>query len=83
MILLKNAKILTMAERDLEKGDILIGDGKIQRIGENIAAPAGAEIIDASGLTAMPGIVDALAISACGRTALTKRARTATNAPIP
>lgn len=59
MILLKNAKILTMAERDLEKGDILMGDGKIQRIGENIAAPAGAEIIDASGLTAMPGIVDA------------------------
>ena len=59
MILLKNAKILTMAERDLEKGDILMGDGMIQRIGENIAAPAGAEIIDASGLTAMPGIVDA------------------------
>ncbi len=59
MILIKNAKILTMAERDLEKGDILMGDGKIQRIGENIAAPAGAEIIDASGLTAMPGIVDA------------------------
>ena len=59
MILRKNAKILTMAERDLEKGDILMGDGKIQRIGENIAAPAGAEIIDASGLTAMPGIVDA------------------------
>ena len=59
MILLKNAKILTMTERDLEKGDILMGDGKIQRIGENIAAPAGAEIIDASGLTAMPGIVDA------------------------
>ena len=46
MILIKNAKILTMAERDLEKGDILMGDGKIQRIGENIAAPAGAEIID-------------------------------------
>lgn len=58
MLLIKNAKILTMAGRDFDCADILIKDGKISKIDENISED-GAEIIDASGLTAMPGIVDA------------------------
>ena len=32
MYLIKNAKILTMAQKDYENGDILINDGKIQKI---------------------------------------------------
>ena len=58
MLIIKNAKILTMTGNDIEKGDILVDAGKIVKIGENIAAPD-AEVFDASGLTAIPGIVDA------------------------
>ncbi len=60
MLLIKGARIITMEENDFEKGDILIGDdGKIAAIGENVKAPEGAEVLDASGLTACPGFIDA------------------------
>lgn len=58
MLLIKNAKIYTMAGNTIEKGDILIEGGKIKDIGENIESSE-AEIIDATGLNVLPGIVDA------------------------
>lgn len=38
---------------------ILIENGKFKSIGPNLAIPAGAEVIDLSNLTVMPGLVDA------------------------
>src|SRR5215470_7006830 len=38
---------------------ILIKDRKFEAIGPKVAIPAGAEVIDLSGLTVMPGLVDA------------------------
>ena len=59
MKLIKNAKIMTMdAQGVLEKGDLLIDQGKIVEIGANLFEPS-AEIIDAEGLIALPGLVDA------------------------
>ncbi|MBR4080124.1 MAG: amidohydrolase [Christensenellaceae bacterium] len=58
MLLIKNAKIITMAEKDFPKGDILIDNSKIVRIAEAIEA-GDTEVFDAQGLTAIPGIVDA------------------------
>jgi len=58
MILIKNGKILTMADKNYEQGDILIQGKKIVQIGEEIAPPEGAEVIDAKGMWVMPGIVD-------------------------
>ncbi|MFQ5809071.1 MAG: amidohydrolase family protein, partial [Armatimonadota bacterium] len=40
-------------------GTILIENGKISRIGTNVQAPAGAEVIDAKGKAVMPGLVAA------------------------
>ncbi|MGI6190009.1 MAG: amidohydrolase [Clostridiales bacterium] len=48
-----------MANRNYDRGDILIEGNKIKEIAEDIPAPAGAEIIDARGMWIMPGIVDA------------------------
>ena len=60
MLLIQNGHIKTMAGPDLEKGCILIGDdGKILSVGETIAAPEGARIIDAQGRLVTPGCVDA------------------------
>ncbi len=59
MILIKNAKVLTMAGKDFDCGDILIDGEKITAVGEGLQAPAGAQVIDATGLWALPGFVDA------------------------
>lgn len=58
MLLIKNAKIYTMADRIIEDGDILINKGKIIDIGKKLIAKD-AHIIDAKGLIALPGLVDA------------------------
>lgn len=43
----------------IEKGTVLIKDGKITAVGKDLTVPAGATVIDASGRYLMPGIVDA------------------------
>ena len=58
-VLIKNGTVLTITKGTLENTDVLIVDGKIQQVGSNLRAPRGAEIVDASGLYVMPGIVDA------------------------
>lgn len=58
-LLVKNGTVLTVTKGVLETTDVLVRDGKIAQIGKAIAAPAGARVIDASGLYVMPGIIDA------------------------
>lgn len=57
--LIRNATILTAIGPAIEGGDILIRDGKIAAVGQNLNAPAGARIVDATGLYVIPGIIDA------------------------
>ncbi|MEW6723813.1 MAG: amidohydrolase [Bacillota bacterium] len=59
MLAITNAKILTIANGVIEKGTLLVKDGKIEAVGTQVEIPAGAEIIDATGKTVMPGIVEA------------------------
>jgi imidazolonepropionase-like amidohydrolase len=56
--LIRNATILTVTKGKLENSDLLIQNGKIAAIGKNLAAPAGAKTIDATGKFVMPGIID-------------------------
>nr|WP_315485190.1 amidohydrolase family protein [uncultured Undibacterium sp.] len=59
-LLIKNATIWTSAKAGkLEQSDMLVVDGKISAIGNNLKVPANAEIIDATGKHISPGIVDA------------------------
>lgn len=59
MLLIKNGRLLTMAGKIYEKGDLLIADGKIKAIGEHIEVTEEAESINAEGLWVMPGIIEA------------------------
>lgn len=59
MLLIKNGKIFTMAGEVIEKGSILIENGKIKEIGSDIVAPLDVEVIDAEGKIVMPGLIDA------------------------
>lgn len=58
-ILIRGATIVSMDANvgNLAKGDILIADGTIAAIGLNLDA-GGAEVIDAAGMIAIPGMVD-------------------------
>ena len=59
MILIKNGHVKTMAGPDLECGDVLLENGKIKAVGENLTAPEGCTVIDAEGRLVTPGFVDA------------------------
>ncbi len=59
-VLLRGARIITMkGDEVIARGDILVEDGRIRGVGRSVQAPAGTRIIDVSGKTIMPGIVDA------------------------
>jgi len=59
MLLIKNATVYTMENDEiLHNTDILCEDGKIKAIGQDLQAD-GAQVIDAAGMVATPGLVDA------------------------
>lgn len=58
VILIRNATILTVSHGTIDKGDILIKDGKIAAVGGTLKAPADAVVIDATGQFVTPGIID-------------------------
>ncbi|MCW3979065.1 MAG: amidohydrolase [Candidatus Bathyarchaeota archaeon] len=59
MLAIKDGKIFTITKGVIEKGTILIEDGKIVKVGARVKAPEGAEVIDATGKVVMPGLVEA------------------------
>jgi imidazolonepropionase-like amidohydrolase len=59
LVAITNATIMTAAKGTIEKGTILIRDGKIAAVGANVAVPAGAQVIDGTGRFVTPGIIDA------------------------
>src|SRR5512143_2216227 len=59
VIAITNARIIPVVGAEIAKGTILIKDGTIAAIGADVAVPAGAEVVDAAGLRAYPGMIDA------------------------
>ena len=58
MLFIKNGTINTITN-GIINGDILIENGKIIEIGNNIVVPLDAEVIDAQGNLVLPGFIDA------------------------
>src|SRR5665213_2788560 len=57
---LRDARIVRVSGAVIEHGTIVVRDGLIEAVGENITPPADAWTIDCKGLTVYPGLVDAL-----------------------
>ena len=58
MRLIQNGKLHTMADQGTIIADILIDNGKIAAIGEQLEVPSECEVMDASGLDIYPGFID-------------------------
>ncbi len=56
---IRNVKIVTVTGAVIPRGTVLIRDGKIAAIGETVAVPADAKVIDGKGtLSVYPGMID-------------------------
>jgi imidazolonepropionase-like amidohydrolase len=53
-----HGKIFTIAGAAIDDGTVVIRDGKIAALGNNIEIPTGARVIDAKGLQVYPGLFD-------------------------
>ena len=53
------ANILTGTGQFVRNGTVLMRDGKIEAVGEGLAAPAGYDVIQAQGRWVTPGVIDA------------------------
>jgi dihydroorotase len=57
-LLLQGGRVIDPANNLDAVQDVLIAEGKIERLGRSLEAPAGAEIVDASGKIVCPGFID-------------------------
>jgi imidazolonepropionase-like amidohydrolase len=57
-ILIQGGNVLDVVALTVQPADVLIENGKISQTGVGLMAPPGAQVIDARGLTVMPGMID-------------------------
>jgi imidazolonepropionase-like amidohydrolase len=60
VIAIRNARIVTVSGPALAKGTVLVRNGLIDAVGENVPVPPEALVVDGEGMTVYPGLVDAL-----------------------
>jgi imidazolonepropionase-like amidohydrolase len=56
---IKNAHVFPVSGPEIAGGTVVISNGKILAVGANVAIPAGAQVIDGTGLNVYPGMMDA------------------------
>ena len=57
-VLLRNGTIHPVSGAVIERGSVLIEDGRITAVGERVRAPRGVQTVDVSGLHVYPGMID-------------------------
>src|ERR1041384_286418 len=55
---IRNARIVTVTGAVIEKGTVVIANGKITAVGTSVSVPSNAKVIDATGLSVYPGLID-------------------------
>jgi len=57
-VAITNARIHTVSGAVIERGTVVIQDGRIAAVGANVTVPAGAQVIDGAGKVVTPGLLD-------------------------
>jgi hypothetical protein len=60
LIAIRNAKIVPVSGPVIPKGTVVMRGGLIEAVGDNVAVPAAAWVVEGEGLTVYPGLIDAL-----------------------
>ncbi len=55
---IRNARVVTVTGATIERGTVVVRNGKIEAVGANVAVPKDAKLIDATGLSVYPGLID-------------------------
>jgi hypothetical protein len=58
-IAIRNARLVPVSGPPIESGTIVLANGLIRAVGARVEVPAEAVIIDGTGLTVYPGLIDA------------------------
>ncbi|HVX90050.1 MAG TPA: hypothetical protein VG940_14030, partial [Gemmatimonadales bacterium] len=58
-VFIRNVNVLSASGPELHGTNVLFADGKVVGIGNDVAAPAGADIVDGTGKWVTPGLIDA------------------------
>jgi hypothetical protein len=59
-VAIRNAKIVTVSGPVIAKGTVIVRNGLIEAVGESVAVPPDAWVVDGEGMTVYPGLIDAL-----------------------
>ncbi len=59
VLAITGARLVPVSGPVIERGTIVIRDGRITALGANVTAPADARVIDGAGLSIYPGLIDA------------------------
>ncbi|MBS1858850.1 MAG: amidohydrolase family protein [Acidobacteria bacterium] len=59
-VAIHNARIVTVSGPVIAKGTVVVRNGLIEAVGENVAVPADAMVVEGEGLTVYPGLFDGL-----------------------
>lgn len=54
-----NARVVPVSSATIERGTIVVRDGLIVAVGANVTVPADARVVDGTGHTVYPGLIDA------------------------
>ncbi|HTE18279.1 MAG TPA: amidohydrolase family protein [Armatimonadota bacterium] len=75
---IRDVRIVTVSGPVIERGVLLLRDGRIAAVGERVAVPPEARVVDGRGLTAYPGMIEGnsrLGLSEIGSVRATEDAR--------
>ena len=59
-VAIHNAKIVTVSGPVIAKGTVILKNGLIEAVGETVAVPPDAWVVDGEGMTVYPGLIDGL-----------------------
>jgi imidazolonepropionase-like amidohydrolase len=59
-VAISNAKIVTVSGPVIARGTVVVRNGLIEAVGENVPVPADAMLVEGEGLTVYPGLIDGL-----------------------
>ncbi|HUR94720.1 MAG TPA: dihydroorotase [Gemmatimonadales bacterium] len=57
-ILIRGGRVIDPSRNTDEMADLLLQGGKVEGMGQNLAQPDGAEIVEAAGMVVAPGLID-------------------------